>query len=1006
MVSGFIFPNDIGAFALRILIVVLVVGDCFSSARGQTVPELSPQWMTRRLWRMQDGLPDHAITAIAETPDHSLWLGTPRNLVRFDGFHFEDVSATIAPAIHDFGVTCLFTARDGSLWIATGEGEILRVHEGAVKIYDAKTGLGSFNVLAIQQDADGAIWAGTDHGIYRLLKGRFERFHHIGDPSVHAIIPDGAGGLWLGGHHLIHFTGAQFQLVTLPIQHVPMRIEALARTPDGVMWIGTLGGLLRMDPKGTIAARPFVTQAIKALLFDREQRLWVGTLDGGLFLRGRGDRFGHLADATDQLSSTVLALFDDDSNDLWLGSESGLVRLSDSGMRLIAIPQTRRVEHATVARDTDGSLWIGAGQVLHVVRGAILTPRIPMVGRFPARSIFRDTEGALWIATAGGGAIRVPRSGTPARYGAQLGTSYIIGFLQGENGDVWIATESGIALWRNGDVMSFQQTPGAPHRAVISLANAADGVWLGTSHGLFRLRNGQFVTDPAISALGDHAARALLSGRDGTLWIGTESGLFRWRDERMLRVPVEDDGGSHAVLSILEDANGQLWLGGPDRVRRVSTAAIDAVLDAGKGEAPGSKIGADHGDGDFVAPEVFSVLKETGAALYGGMPASSATDGQAGAWYISDAGLIQISGSTPPPEEAPSIVLRRVAVDGREIAIPKNGVIPLPPSTRTLEIEAAPIVLGSHAGLRVRRELVGFDRGWSPLPGSHVATYTNLAPGSYVYRVKAGWRNGHVLSMAEVRVVQQAYFYRQWWFLALCSALVALTAWLLHRQRVHQVAVRFRAVAEERNRVAREMHDTILQGCIGISFLLDGIASSDETQTAGYGPRPRLPKRSRAALDLARTEIERTIREARIAIWNMRRTESEPHLDRSLRELFDTMTGPLPIPATFRSSGSALPVTQEQQQEIVMTVREALQNCIRHADAEKIALSLQYTRNGVAIEIADCGRGFPRTPEEPDGHFGIMGMRERMLRIGGVCRIDSAEGNGTTVTLEVPLERR
>jgi signal transduction histidine kinase/ligand-binding sensor domain-containing protein len=961
--------------------------------------------MTRRIWRMQDGLSDNVISAVAETPEHYLWIGTPQSLIRFDGFHFTDVSAEIAPAIRDFGIRCLFTAKDGSLWIGTGGGTLLQVQGSAVLNYGAKDGLRAFNVNVLQQDIAGVIWAGTDHGIYRFAGGHFQRVSHIGDPSVYAMISDGDGGLWIGGHRLIHYANGVFEDIPLPKQNVPTRIEGLARTPDGTLWIGTLGGLLQMSAQGLVSPKASVSHEVSALYVDQRHRLWVGTFDSGLFLQLANNTFAHIVEATEGLSNTVLALLNYEDGDLWLGTHSGLVRLSDTGMHLTTIPAIRNAQHASVAPDSDGSLWICAGKAFHLANGRLLTPKLPLVGSFPVRVIMRAADGALWIGTAGGGAIRIPKRGRPERYAAKVGTSYITGFLQGRDGDVWIATEGGIAVWRKGDVVSFQHVPGAPHQAVLSIAIAKpDGVWIGTSLGLLRLSNGRFVSDPAGSALGNHAVRALHSSSDETLWLGTESGLFRWKDHQMLQVPLEGDVKSEAVLSILEDAHGRLWLGGPDQVRRVQLVAIDRIFaDRADGTSTGRNGATDSNDS--VIPEVFAVLKETDAELYGGMPSSAALDGANGAWYISDAGPVHISGDArQPSQNAPPIAWQQIAVDGRDATISENTTLSLPASTQTLEIAATPVMLGSHAGLRMRRRLIGFDTSWKTLAASHAVTYTNLPPGKYRYRVEVSWGDWRKASFAELPIVQKAHFYHQGWFLVLCAVLTSITIWLLHRQRLQRLATQLTAVAEERNRIAREMHDTILQGCIGISFLLDGIESNHHMQRAEGSPRSLLPVQSLEALQLARAQIERTIDEARVAIWNLRRTEAEAQLDRSLRELFDKMTGRLTISAAFQSSGPSLQLTREQKQETLMAAQEALQNAIKHAGNTKISVYLRYMTNLVRIEITDegCGMSQASNTSNATGHFGVLGMRERMIRIGGTCRISSAEGRGTTVTLEIP----
>lgn len=152
------------------------------AGKTQRISELELNGLTRRIWRMQDGLPDDVISALAETPEQYLRIGTPQSLIRFDGYHFTNVSAETSPEIRDFGVTCLFAARDGSLWIGTGGGTLMRMRGTAVQAYGEQNRLREFNVRALQEDAAGAIWARTDHGICHLVQERLLCVPHIGDP--------------------------------------------------------------------------------------------------------------------------------------------------------------------------------------------------------------------------------------------------------------------------------------------------------------------------------------------------------------------------------------------------------------------------------------------------------------------------------------------------------------------------------------------------------------------------------------------------------------------------------------------------------------------------------------------------------------------------------------------------------------------------------------------------------------------------------------------------------
>ena len=242
------------------------------------------------------------------------------------------------------------------------------------------------------------------------------------------------------------------------------------------------------------------------------------------------------------------------------------------------------------------------------------------------------------------------------------------------------------------------------------------------------------------------------------------------------------------------------------------------------------------------------------------------------------------------------------------------------------------------------------------------------------------------------------HLYRTAWFLALCAVLVVGGILLVYRLRLRQVHARFQAVLEERNRIAREMHDTVIQGCASASALLEAVVSLDpESQ----GPRKDL-------LNSARTQLRTTVDEAREAVWNLRQEgTSSPEITQLLGSMAQQVSHLSHVPVRFEASGNPLPLDPTVEYVLLMVAREAVSNAVHHAQPEEVRINVTFDGDKVQMQVADNGKGFDPTEvlTNPNSHFGVIGMRERIEHLGGRFKIDSAPGRGTRLSVEVPLRR-
>jgi signal transduction histidine kinase len=424
-----------------------------------------------------------------------------------------------------------------------------------------------------------------------------------------------------------------------------------------------------------------------------------------------------------------------------------------------------------------------------------------------------------------------------------------------------------------------------------------------------------------------------------------------------------------------------MWLSSPGEVIGYRRADLDAVAD-GKAER---------------AEPVFLVgANETGSAVLakGTQPLGFlAPDGSG--WFATNRGPIQIAASMMIRRSLGPVLINKVLVSGNEV--PLSARITLPPNESRLEINYSLLQLRSQRDVRFEYFLDGFDNGWVDAGSRRVAYYTNLRAGTYRFRVRATEiGNPGVFSEAALVVEQKPHVYQTWWFVCL-SVLVAGAVILgAIRFRLHQVKLRFAAVYKERQRLATEMHDTIIQGCTGISALLEAFSRIYSTE-------------SQMRLDLiehARNQARTTIQEARAAIFNLRVESGEvrdlrPHL----QSIAEQLAGESKAEVRFQSTGEPFPVSHAAMHEIVMVVREAVWNALKHAQALMISLRASFDSDSMELQVEDDGIGFDKLPpDEKPGQHGLTGMRQRAQRLGGQLEFSSMPGGGAKVCLK--LQRR
>jgi ligand-binding sensor domain-containing protein/signal transduction histidine kinase len=953
-----------------------------------------PANYSARIWQTQDGLPQQTVQAIAQTHDGFLWVGTTDGLFRFDGSRFVTLEPKSTQAFHENSVFALTTARDGTLWIGTEGGGLVRMRGDEFRHFGPAEGLLDGFVRSVLDARDGTVWIGTDNGLFNIRAQdpghvqRVDASSNFPPIAVHALLQTADGAVWVGGSRLVALRQGVPTVYPLVGEYSETRIKSLLQTRDGTIWAGTVSGLQRLSPGAKAFERvPGIQGTVRALRETVDGTLWIGTIglgaytlrDGLITPIGSGDA------ASLQLPSrTVLSLFADAERNLWVGTQAGMVRFSRSPGAVVPLPNASDSDFETVSLDRDGTLWVAGTRLSHLRDGVATTPEFPQLNGARVRNVFRDREGALWIGTDGRGIFRIG-SGPTLHFTTANGlvNNFIRAILETRSGDLWIATDEGVSRLANGELHNFSMTDGLAYFSVRALLeDKAGGLWIGTDRGLSHLVGNTFVHDPATAALADEKVWALNQSSSGAIWFGTrDNGLFRYLPgaPTLTHYTTAQGLASNSVYSILEDAHDRFWIGGAAGIEVFSIAALETFNQNPPLYLP-QRFFAVTGGGDL-------------SPLYGGTQPAAAMSPTGDAWFPTSKGPVRFSANDAGSAAVPQVFVDQIVADGR--VLPANGGsradrIVLSADNRNLEIGYGSLLLGPQDAVQFLYKLQGFDTDWRYGSNRRVADYTNLPAGPYTFRIQAIQGGSGRLTERTLAVYKRQYFFRTWWFLTLCAFFVTMVIWLLHRQHVRRVKSSFQAVLDERARLAREMHDTLIQGCAGVSLLLEACsveAGSSTTQTE--------------LLDYARTQLASSIDEARQAVWDLRGQDSANFGD-ALRKLTERLDNSTHIDVQCRIEGEAYEFDTSASHEVSMASREAIYNALLHANPTRIEIRALFGEDNFKLTVLDNGSGFESTRIAPEGHYGLIGIQERIKRLGGTVEVNSAVSLGTGVCIQLP----
>jgi signal transduction histidine kinase/ligand-binding sensor domain-containing protein len=946
------------------LALCLVIG----AARLQALEPATPLAnLNRQSWVMENGLPQNTVQALAQTADGYLWLGTEVGLVRFDGTGFVLFDEHSKPALPGSDVQCLLAAKDGSLWVGTSSG-LAHYKDGSVSAFTTANGLPGNRVSALRTIEDGSgVVADTDGGAFALTNT--EKTLTLVDLRLLSG-PEGdeQQEVQIAGHGLAFWTKSEVDvLVSGHAQHqwsvgkeLPgSRIQVLFADRRGALWIGTNGGLVRYA-EGKLdklpVTDPLASASVLAISEDREGNLWVGTESNGLQIL-RDQRFQTLTTRDGLPSDNVTTVVQDAVGNLWVGTAGNGVTVLRPGSN--QKPRT------------------------YTVRDGLLSDVILSLAAAP--------NGDLWVGTADG-LSRIGRGAIASFTSADgLPDDFIRSLHADADGSLWIGTRRGVTHWsKPGDLeaglmKTYTTANGLGSNLVGAMARDAHGdLWIATFAGLSRLHAGMLTNFTTVNGLSSNVITAILARANGSLLIGTQDhGWNTWDGNRF--VPITDHNlGRTTIHAILDDGRNHLWFATGTGLARCDCSGMMGPMQ-GADCAHWLEFGTADG------------LRSRETAVNSHPSAWRAQDGHM--WFATPKGLVGVDPAHFPVNEVPPpVVVERFAVDDAEQAL-HAADLKVPAGHNHFQFDYAGLSFVAPQKVRYRYKLEGFDHEWTEAGSRRTAYYTNIPPGGYTFRVQAANNDGVWNEDGTALQFQLLpHFYQTVWFYVLLGLVAIGLILLALKLRLLRAEREFSAVLGERNRIAREIHDTLAQGYVGISVQLEVLSELLRHNKADKASKH---------LDTVRGYVREGLADARQSIWALRSQDTdEATLPVRMRRLVET-NGGHGLDAKFGIYGAYRPMPPGTEGEILRIAQEALHNVKKHAGAGSVKVQLEYSRNEIALEIHDDGRGFAAANngapiDSPPGHYGLTGMRERAAAIGGTLEVTSEPGAGTTVRMCAP----
>lgn len=959
--------------------------------------------MDHRRWTTSDHGPS-SVRALAQTADGYLWLGTHDSLYRFDGFEFEKFVPAGGESLGR--ISALLSTAEG-LWVGFRAGGARLISANSV-LQPVDPGLPGGVIYSMAEDQQGQVWVAADDG---LARHDGTGWHPVGKETgfaerhARAVHVDAEGYVWAASEEQL-FTLPPGASTFIPIAVKNQSISKITSSPAGEIWITDRARdyLLRLKKTGYATTEVEEIPALRSvsMVLDKQGGVWLGTLGSGVHHLAAG-QLPQSDENTDTVSSytvreglssnNVLAQLIDRDGTLWVGTDTGLDRLKRKALPPSALP-VGAGSHALAVSD-EGSLWIGSdnGRLVGLEGDSYSMFELDM----PITTLINSQQHGLLI---GGyqGIFSLSDEG-PVRIAAlpveSAREAAVRAMAVGKNGDIWVSVNrAGLFVWadeqwRGTEPVSDSERQVMPVTASRDLAGT---LWFGYRDNLLMSVDEQKTQrwgEQQGLNIGHVTAMLHLPGRT---WVGGQHGLAYFKDGRfhgldlpaagpfeniygLAAVPAEKNAGESAM---------DIWIHSRGGTFKLPAAEIERVIAGGD-----TLLYSSHDHIGQLPMDPYKVL-----------PVPTAVYSQEGLlWFATGDGVVRVDPYQQRIKaQPPAVKIKGLTADGVDVGI-SAAPVQLTDAPEKLIITYSALNLAAPETMRFQYRLEGYDAEWVDAGRSRQAAFPHLRPGDYEFQVRALGENGHfnVPGAALALSIPQVFYLRPVFLLSFSLTLLALAFWISRvYARREKIALRTRLEErfQERERIARELHDTLLQSVQGMMLSFQAVADT-------------LPRDSRARHSMERglDRAEQVIAEGRDRITGLR-GQMAPAED--LVAAFQTLRPEAGASsAVYRVSNTGQPALLRSvaHDAFYQVGREAVLNSLRHAQATQISVNFTYTSHQFEMLVADDGVGidpvYQRMRGRPE-HGGLRGMYERAERIEATLSITSNAGQGTRISLSLP----
>jgi signal transduction histidine kinase/ligand-binding sensor domain-containing protein len=958
-------------FLRALSLILLILTFAAPSLHAQGDDDL--RRLTLSTWTTEQGLPQNFITAIDQTADGFLWIGTKGGLARFDGLNFKTSFANEPSAIHS-GVNDVAHDATGRIWVTTNLGLLCDIdgHWSQITL----PGKSSAQAGQLVVSRDGSLLVGIDGGIWRLNSStlRFTQVQGTAE-KIRSFAEDHDGNLWFTDGEAVTTIDVNGKSTRYPRPDASLIVAA----KDGQVYVGDGHHLFRFDGKMFVRLDNPGTEEFVDMTIAHDGSLWMAA--GGLEGLSRKNSLGVQRFGLQEglASNDVRTLFEDRDGAMWIGTISGLQRLRRGAFasysQLDGLPP-RTAQYDAIFEAVDKSIWTGTLEdgVSVFRKGKWTTFGINAgVRRGQVRGFIEDGPMPM-IAIADYGIFRW----NGKRYAKVPGIAegYITSPLMAEDGSIWFGiVRGGVYRMRGKNIEHFDEKSGlVDQRVLCLLPDHEGGLWAGANSGLFHFAKGRWrreypeLHDPVFT---------LSYGSSGELLLGTSAAVIAIANNATKTLSRKQGLFGDPVLQVVEDDEKSWWVVSTAGLTRISRPQLDLLF---------------SGASASLSPELFT--ERDGLAGRDFLPANhalglKASDGRL--WFATAHGP---SSGNNLPEAAPKALRDEITMDGSTLL---DNDVRVPPGRHRLTFSFTAASFDAPELIRFRYRLVGWDRAWIDAGRLREASYAGLPPGRYSFEVQAIGRGDNMGPITRIPNVELLpFFWQTRWFVFLASlCMIAIVVEATRRRtmlRARRMNLLFQERAAERERIAYQIHDTVIQDLIGATLYLE-IA---EMELAAGVLDPSKPLEGLAA------RLRESIARSRSMVSNLHSTALPEYGLLDVLRLAEAEFRLAAEPAfEVIYTGEPRDVDLLLRDEVYRICREAIANAFRHASAKNIRIRVKFEPRSLEIETADNGVGMDNMLQQGRraGHFGLPAMRAHAERIGATLNIDSALGKGTTVSL-------